>query len=461
VPAADDIPLEPPLALHRETVPAVEDRSYLLYAAAALTAALAGGFLMAIVLPLAATGAIGGGDRVPWFTQAHGWVQLQGWTGLFVAGMAVRLIPRFAGRKPVPRRVTMPLLVLLVLPVAARMTIEPFARGGTAGLAAKLIGFGSAPGLAGVAIVLLITLTRGRRQHEPWRYLAFAGATWWLAWAALAAWAGVRGGRHDGLVPATFDDTLTWVVVFGAIANFIWAVQSRSVPIFFGRKTPPVRRMAAPALLLNGGAALLALSLFPWSSETGARLSGAGLLCAGVASAWLPVVAGAVGGKAKRLRPRARAAGRFVLAANIASAGAGIALAWAGGQTLLDGEFAGYGLRDAARHALGLGLITMLILGMARLVAPVFALERVQPGGPSLIDRAPFWLLLGALTLRVSAGLLYDDITYDSRMHLAATAGVLAWLAIGLFAFTMVRAVRAEKATQEMLRGIAERQGRA
>jgi hypothetical protein len=218
--------------------------------------------------------------------------------------------------------------------------------------------------------------------------------------------------------------------------------------------------MAAPALLLNGGAALLAISLFPWGAETAIRLSGAGLLCAGVASAWFPFVAGAVGGKAKRLRPRARAAGRFVLAANIASAGAGLALVWAGAQTLVDGEFAAFGLRDAARHALGLGLITMLILGMARLVAPVFALERVQASGPSVIDRAPFWLLLGALTLRVSAGLLYDTISYDSRMHLAATAGVLAWLAIGLFAFAMVRAVRAEKATQEMLRGIAERQGR-
>lgn len=460
MPTADDIPLEPPLALHRETVPAVEDRSYLLYAASALTAALGGGFLMAIVLPLAASGAIAGGDRVPWFTQAHGWLQLQGWAGLFVAGMGVRLLPRFAGRKPVPRRITIPLLLLLALPVAARMTLEPFVSGGAAVWVSRAIGFGSIPGLAGVSAVLLVTLIKGRRQHEPWRYLAFAGATWWLAWALLAAWAGVRGARHDGLVPVTFDDTLAWAVLFGPIANFIWAVQSRSVPIFFGRKTPPVRRMLLPGLLLNGGAALLVLSLFSSSAGTTARLSGAGLLCAGVASAWLPLVAGAVGGTAKRLRPRARAAGRFVLAANIASAGAGLALAWAGAHMLLSGEPEAFGLRDAARHAFGLGLVTMLILGMARLVAPVFALERVQPGGPSLIDRAPFWLMTIALLLRVAAGLLYDQVGYESRMHIAATAGLCAWLAIALFAFAMVRAVRGEKATQAMLRGIAERHGR-
>ena len=58
------------------------------------------------------------------------------------------------------------------------------------------------------------------------------------------------------------------------------------------------------------------------------------------------------------------------------------------------------------------------------------------------------------------AGLLYDQVGYESRMHLAATAGVLGWLAIAHFAFAMVRAVRAEKSTQAMLRGIAERHGR-
>ncbi len=87
---ADDIALEPPLSRNAGVTPAVEDRSYLGFIAAALGAALGGGFLMAVWLPLAATGTVAGQDRVPWLIQAHGWVQVQGWAGLFVAGMAVR-----------------------------------------------------------------------------------------------------------------------------------------------------------------------------------------------------------------------------------------------------------------------------------------------------------------------------------------------------------------------------------
>ena len=45
--------------------------------------------------------------------------------------------------------------------------------------------------------------------------------------------------------------------MLGAVGNFIWAVQSRSVPIFFGRKAPGLRVLLAPGLLLNGGVALL------------------------------------------------------------------------------------------------------------------------------------------------------------------------------------------------------------
>ena len=92
-----DIPIEPPVVKDRTIVPATEDRSYLGFIALALASALLGGFVFGAWIPLASTGTVGGADRVPWLIQAHGWVQLQGWAGLFVAGMAVRLIPRFAG----------------------------------------------------------------------------------------------------------------------------------------------------------------------------------------------------------------------------------------------------------------------------------------------------------------------------------------------------------------------------
>ncbi|MCZ7577132.1 MAG: hypothetical protein M5U18_08880 [Dehalococcoidia bacterium] len=206
----------------------------------------------------------------------------------------------------------------------------------------------------------------------------------------------------------------------------------------------------------NAGAALVALSLL-FEGETAARLSGSGMALAGAGMVWLPVIAGSVWGQAKRLRPRAKPAARFVLGANIAAVVAGVLLVWAGAQTALDAEYAEFAARDAARHVVGIGLVTMLILGMARLVAPVFALERTESGVPKLYERAPFWLLLGALVLRGGSALLAEQISYDARMHSAATAGALAWLAIAIFAVSVLRAVRAEPATRRALETLARK----
>ncbi|MCO5201882.1 MAG: hypothetical protein M9925_09315 [Chloroflexi bacterium] len=453
---ADEIALEPPLSRNAGVTPAVEDRSYLGFIAAALAAALGGGFLMAVWMPLAATGAVGGQDRVPWLIQAHGWVQVQGWAGLFVAGMAVRLMPRFAGRPPVGRNVTLPLLAALGLPVALRMTLQPWATGTLAEATAAAIGVLSAVGAAGVAAILAWTLGKGRKARDPWRYFAWAGTAWWAVLAAMLLTWGVRAARNEGLAPVAWDDVMTWVVLLGPIGNFIWSVQSRSVPIFFGRKTPTWRQAVVPGVAYNAGAALVALSLL-FEGETAARLSGSGMALAGAGMVWLPVIAGSVWGQAKRLRPRAKPAARFVLGANIAAVVAGVLLVWAGAQTALDAEYAEFAARDAARHVVGIGLVTMLILGMARLVAPVFALERTESGVPKLYERAPFWLLLGALVLRGGSALLAEQISYDARMHSAATAGALAWLAIAIFAVSVLRAVRAEPATRRALETLARK----
>mgnify|MGYP007111999570 CR=1 FL=1 len=154
-----DIAIEPPTAAGPGIVRAVEDRSYLGFIAAALASVLFGGLVFAVWIPLTMSGTVGGAGRLAWMVQAHGWVQVQGWAGLFVAGMAIRLIPRFAGRRPVPRRVTIPLLAVLAVPVVLRIALQTTARGGTADVVAMAIGVTTAAGAIGVAAVLAVTLT--------------------------------------------------------------------------------------------------------------------------------------------------------------------------------------------------------------------------------------------------------------------------------------------------------------
>lgn len=446
-----DVPIGTPLVRAPDVRPAVEDRSYLWYIASALVMALAGGFLLAVLLPLAITGVIPWETHVPQLTQAHGWAQLQGWAGLFVAGMAMRLIPRFAGRPPVPGTVTLPVLALLVGGIVLRTVAQP-AITGTAGEVLMVVaGAGGSLGMLGVAAMLVVTLAKGRKRPEPWRYFAWAGAAWWAAWAVLGFAAAWRAADHNRFTPALFDEALTWVVIFGAVGNFVWGVQSRSVPVFFGRKTPTVRRALGPGIALNAGAALVAASTFGFGDAASARLEGAGLVLAGLASAALAPIAGSVWGVAHRLRPRSRAASRYVLAANVTTLVAGLLVAFAGAESALSGEFEAYGLRDAARHGFGLGMITMLIFGMAQLVAPIFALDRAEARRARIADVAPFWLLVAAVVLRMGAGLLFDVARTEPRMHTAALAGVLAWAAIALFALTVVRARLAEQHNKRRL----------
>ncbi len=209
--------------------------------------------------------------------------------------------------------------------------------------------------------------------------------------------------------------------------------------------SPPEARSVSASLAGKGSGKFGAG--FPWLPS----LLGGGLALAGIGLAWLAPVAGSVWGEAKRLRPRARAASRYVLAANISALLAGALLAWAGANSLVSGEFESFAARDAARHALGLGMITMLIIGMAQLVSPVFALERAEARPAGIEDRLAWWSLASAVVLRVVAGLAYGHMDHEPRMHLAATAGALAWLGLAMFAFSVVRAVRKEPRMKALL----------
>lgn len=451
-PQAGDIQLEPPVARHADVVPTVEDRSYIVFVLGALVMALAGGFLLAVLLSLSSSGTLGWGEeRVPRLTQAHGWAQLQGWAGLFVAGMALRLMPRFAGRPPIRRNVTVPVFALLFAAAAGRAIAQSLPSSAAADVLFTVSCLAGVAGTATVAAAVGYTLARGRKRPEPWRYFAWAGAAWWLAWAALLGVAAVEGARHRSFVPVRLDDAMAWAVMLGAVANFIFSVQSRSVPVFFGRKLPLRRKLAIPGALLNLGAALAVLSRLPFDAGVQERLLGAGLVLAGAGLAWLAPVAGSVWGKAKRLRPRARAASRYVLAANLSIMLAGALLAWAGANSLISGEFESFAARDAARHALGLGMITMLIIGMAQLVSPAFALERAEARPPGIEDHLAWWSLVAALVLRIVAGLCYGHLDQEPRLQLAAAAGALAWLGLAMFAFSVVRAVRKEPRMKALL----------
>jgi drug/metabolite transporter (DMT)-like permease len=203
---------------------------------------------------------------VPWLIQAHGWAQVQGWAGLFVAGMGLRLLPRFAGRQPIRRPVALAVFALLFSGVVARVVAQSFDFGrGSEGLivASALL---SATGALAFSALVLQTLIRGRNVSDPWRWFCMAGGAWWAVWAVVMIAQGFDAARNHAYVPAVNDDATAWAVLLAAIGNFIWGVQSRAVPIFFGRKTPTLRRALMPGVTLNLGAAVILVAAFAWAA---------------------------------------------------------------------------------------------------------------------------------------------------------------------------------------------------
>jgi hypothetical protein len=419
-----------------------DDTTYVWYVGTALIVELIGGPAIGVLMYLARSGVLP--SHLPELVQAHGSLQLLGWAGLFVAGMAQRLLPRLAGRPPV-RAAALPLLVLLAGGAVLRALGQVMgnAPGGTVALAGSLI---SAVGMIGVAVVLAASLHHRRSPMAGWVVLAWSGCAWWGVWAILEASGGVLGASNGGLVPAWFDEPAVLVVTLGAVGSFIWAIQSRMVPIFFGRKQPTLGALAGPVVLYNLGLMVILLTLVMTGAGRGVGPGGsimsAGLGLVGVGVIWLAAAVGAVTGVPHRLRAASRPLARFVVSADRWAVLAGVMWIVAFAGPLIYQGVPRHNFTDTALHAYGTGVITMLIAGMVQMVAPVFARARIEARPPGLVERSVWPLLWGATAARVAAALAGGYAGDDTFTVLAALSGVLGWAGLAALAGLLVAAGR-------------------
>lgn len=420
-----------------------EERSYLAFAAAALAFALGAGLLLGLLIPTST--ALGWPLDEGAVVDAHGTVQVAGWLGLYAAGMALRLVPRFLHRPPFPSPVPISVLALVSAGILLRLfTLLPHPAGADAA-APVAAGLLEGAGLAIVGAALAWSLYHSRGRTESWRPLLWAASVWWMVWAALTVIAGAQAAARAGSPPPGLEDTLFWIALLGAVGNLIWVVQARSVPIFYGRLAP--QRLWAPGLAVNlGTLALLvaqAAPFLPVPRQLGLGLAGAGTI-------WVALTAGAVRGTAHRLRPPSRPAARFVLAADRWAVLAGVCLV-AGAMLFTWLPGVADRLDEAALHLFGLGLATTLIVGMTRLLAPVFAIRRALTTGADRVLRALWWALVVATSARLAGALLQGLVPGVAVQVLLELAGTAAWAALALFALDFVRAWRSFAASRSQL----------
>lgn len=373
---------------------------------------------------------------------AHGQAQIYGWMGLFILGFALQMFPAFWGtRLPAPR-LARALLPTMALAVAVRVVAEARPEGRFADLA---VAAGALELVVVVAFVTVLGIAARRstvRGRAADRYL-FAGLVWFLLASALdlrhlARTVGAPGRESLLAEIATWQLPLRDLQIHGLALSMILGVSLRVLPGFFG--TPVAEESWARRLFWPLQLAVLAeAALFPLAMITKQpRLfvafwiaTGVFATAAALAAANLRVFA-RCGFELPRLSPLA-----FIRAAHV-WLGVSLVLLVAGPfwSRLLGLPFS-HAWHGATRHAITVGFVSLMMIGVASRMAP-------RPAGSGTAGAAlpwtPFVLLNLGCALRVSQQIL-TDITPVAFLS-TGVSGVLEVAGLATWAIWIVPRLR-------------------
>jgi hypothetical protein len=366
---------------------------------------------------------------------AHGHAQIMGWVGLFIMGFAYQAFPRmWQVDLPAPRLALLTWLLMLA-GIAARSTAM-MASG--ASWAVGLHQAGAAAQIAAVAAFICLLATaffRSRVRMQPYVGFVFAALACFLIQAIYSSWhigQLIAAPTRDALLlqVATFQASLRDIQIHGLGMMMILGVGIRMFPAIFGLPETPDRRGWIALGVLLTAIGLEVSFLLAYQTTGNHRLAYWMLL------PWLmlPLGVGLIVWPWRLWRPlpepgRSDRSGKFIRAA----------FAWlflSFGMLLLlpvyqaaSGTAFSHAYYGAVRHAITVGFISMMIVGMGAKVVPT--LRGIEP------DRLPalwpaFVLLNVGCLWRVASQVLTD--WFPVFYAVVAVSGLLEWTALTLWA---------------------------
>lgn len=350
--------------------------------------------------------------------QVHGLLQLFGFAGLFAMGIAFHALPRFRAAAAPPAVLVWIAYLGIVGGLAVRGVAQPAtdlpARSGVLVVGGALLSVGA----LSFAFAALHSLATGRNPHRPDELLIGAGICAVPVAAALVALE--MATSASAVLVQSVDDQAIWVMLLGGLCTLIFGVWARVAPGFVAAVP------ATPRLLVLGGgvwifgvlAQAFALAAGPWLLLIGAALLTLAIGVFGAGIARQPLHGDA---RLTRLGVRSAFVWLFVGLAILAAGGLGLA--------------SSYFQVSAARHALALGFVTLMIYSVASRVLPSFTGRRWWSRRLQTLT-----LAIGnvAVALRVAAQLVPDGGGQPGAVF-NGVAGMLAYGALVLFAANAVR----------------------
>lgn len=362
----------------------------------------------------------------------HASLQIFGFFGTLIPGVAQHLVARFTGRAVERQPLARPLVPLLAAAVALRV----------AGTWADGPGWLLLGALVQAAAFALFGWWCWRALDPPplgvlRRHLALATA--WIATACLLEafvrfHALVLGAPVPGLGAMRAVHAMA---IYGGVVGWVMGVLLRAGPMFVAdwRLTPAAQRSLA--WLLGLGTALAAAGeLGEWPSPVGAALTRLG------ESAVLGTVVTVLAlGGAFRKRSGLPMLSRSVEESRIFRLATGsVTAAAAGAAVATIGALAGWPmhvLTDAVRHLVTVGFLTSIVVAMAfRLLVVLEARALAWPR----LRVVAFWALLGGVALRTAEVLVAWGV--PGLAPWVPLSGLLVWTALACVAANLAAALR-------------------
>ena len=409
---------------------------------ASVTLASGAGFVLAIFVPLSRLLDFTSDSRVAELVHAHGQLQLLGFAGLFVMGMSLRLMPRFAGA----RTAFVPLVPTSLYLVAAGLVaafVAPWLPGDLRNVVSLASIYAVLLGSACFLLITAGTLLIEARRFEASSLAFIMGASMLFLAGLVSAFAAIDGQSSVGTgLPYLARAAVLHLELFGFLASFILGVALRALPAMVGISRPG-RSAFLLAALLAGSVALVAGSFLCLEYVSQAKvfvfLADGGFLMLGLILLSLVWQTGVLREAANRIRPASRAHLWLVRSAMVWLVVAGLLGVYFGASSLIEARLPGVLELDAVRHAMGVGVITNLIVGMSLMILPEFAAERLTVNRQTPLAVALCLLLNSAAILRIVPSLAGASLPADARNAAMASAGLLAEAALLIFAGYLLR----------------------
>jgi hypothetical protein len=188
---------------------------------------------------------------------AHGHAQIFGWVGLFVMGFAYQAFPRFKHASLAWPRLAFASWGLMLAGVVSRAVFEPWVAEATwtrlpalAGSLCEVIAVGLFAG------IILQTWRRSGKALLVYDYYILSALVWFVIQAiydtmyfAATAWTTDRAALLD--LVAGWQGSLREIQIHGFALLMILGVSQRLFPHFYGLPVPPPRRAALALVTLN------------------------------------------------------------------------------------------------------------------------------------------------------------------------------------------------------------------